>query len=34
VEPVVSEPHDELASVPDIIDTDRAEEFSAFATSR
>jgi RNA polymerase sigma-70 factor (sigma-E family) len=34
VEPVVTEPRDELAAVPDIIDTDGGEDFSAFATSR
>jgi RNA polymerase sigma-70 factor (sigma-E family) len=34
VEPVVSEPRDELATVPDILDTHGDEEFSAFATSR
>jgi DNA-directed RNA polymerase specialized sigma24 family protein len=33
VEPVVTEPRDELAAVPDIIGTD-GEDFSAFATSR
>jgi RNA polymerase sigma-70 factor (sigma-E family) len=33
VEPVVTEPRDELA-VTDIIDTDGGEDFSAFATSR
>jgi RNA polymerase sigma-70 factor (sigma-E family) len=34
VEPVVTEPRDELAAVPDIIDTDGGEDFSAFAASR
>jgi hypothetical protein len=34
VEPVVTEPRDELAAVPDIIDTDGGEDVSAFATSR
>jgi len=34
VEPVVSDPRDELAAVPDIIATDDGEDFSAFATSR
>jgi RNA polymerase sigma-70 factor (sigma-E family) len=34
VEPVVTEPRDELAAVTDIIDTDGGEDFSAFATSR
>jgi RNA polymerase sigma-70 factor (sigma-E family) len=34
VEPVVTEPRDELAAVPDIIGTDGGEDFSAFATSR
>jgi RNA polymerase sigma-70 factor (sigma-E family) len=34
VEPVVSDPRDELAVVPDIIATDDGEDFSAFATSR
>jgi hypothetical protein len=28
VEPVVTEPRDELAAVPDIIDTDSGEDFS------
>ena len=31
---MVTEPRDELAAVPDIIDTDGHEDFSAFATSR
>jgi RNA polymerase sigma-70 factor (sigma-E family) len=31
---VVTEPRDELAAVPDVIDTDGREEFSAFAASR
>ncbi len=31
---MVTEPRDELAAVPDIIGTDRGEDFSAFATSR
>ena len=30
----MTEPRDELAPVPDIIDTDGGEDFSAFATSR
>jgi RNA polymerase sigma-70 factor (sigma-E family) len=34
VEPVVSDPRDELAAVPDIIATDDGEDFSAFAVSR
>jgi RNA polymerase sigma-70 factor (sigma-E family) len=34
VEPVVSDPRDELAAVPDIIGTDGDEDFSAFAVSR
>jgi RNA polymerase sigma-70 factor (sigma-E family) len=34
VEPVVSDPHDELAVVPDIISSDDSEDFSAFALSR
>jgi RNA polymerase sigma-70 factor (sigma-E family) len=34
VEPVVTEPSDELAAVPDVIDTDGRADFSAFATSR
>jgi RNA polymerase sigma-70 factor (sigma-E family) len=34
VEPVVSDPRDELAAVHDIIATDDGEDFSAFATSR
>jgi RNA polymerase sigma-70 factor (sigma-E family) len=34
VEPVVTEPRDELAAVPDVIDTDGGDDFSAFATSR
>jgi RNA polymerase sigma-70 factor (sigma-E family) len=34
VEPVVSDPRDELAAVPDIIGTDGGEDFSAFAVSR
>jgi RNA polymerase sigma-70 factor (sigma-E family) len=34
VEPVVTERGDELAAVPDVIDTDGDEDFSAFATSR
>jgi RNA polymerase sigma-70 factor (sigma-E family) len=34
VEPVVTEPRDELAAVPDVIDTDGGEDFSAFAISR
>jgi RNA polymerase sigma-70 factor (sigma-E family) len=34
VEPVVTEPRDELAAVPDVIDADGSEDFSAFATSR
>jgi RNA polymerase sigma-70 factor (sigma-E family) len=34
VDPVVSDPRDELAAVPDIIATDDGEDFSAFATSR
>jgi RNA polymerase sigma-70 factor (sigma-E family) len=34
VEPVVTEPRDELAAVPDIIDADGGADFSAFATSR
>jgi RNA polymerase sigma-70 factor (sigma-E family) len=34
VEPVVTEPRDELAAVPDILDTHGGEDFSAFATSR
>jgi RNA polymerase sigma-70 factor (sigma-E family) len=34
VEPVVSDPRDELAPVPDIITTDGGEGFSAFAVSR
>jgi RNA polymerase sigma-70 factor (sigma-E family) len=34
VEPVVTEPRDELTAVPDIISTDGGEDFSAFATSR
>ena len=31
---MVTEPRDELAAVPDIIDADGGEDFSAFATSR
>ena len=31
---MVTEPRDELAAVPDIIDTDGGEDFSAFAASR
>jgi hypothetical protein len=34
VEPVVTEPRDELAAVPDIISTDGDEDFRAFAMSR
>jgi len=34
VEPVVSDPRDELAAVPDVITTDGGEGFSAFAVSR
>jgi RNA polymerase sigma-70 factor (sigma-E family) len=34
VEPVVTEPRDELAAVPDVIDSDGGEDFAAFATSR
>jgi hypothetical protein len=34
VEPVVSDPRDELDAVPDIIGTDGGEDFSAFAMSR
>jgi RNA polymerase sigma-70 factor (sigma-E family) len=34
VEPLVTEPRDELAAVPDVISTDGDEEFSAFAASR
>jgi RNA polymerase sigma-70 factor (sigma-E family) len=34
VEPVVSDHRDELAAVPDIIDTDGGEDFTAFAVSR
>jgi RNA polymerase sigma-70 factor (sigma-E family) len=34
VEPVVTEPRDELTAVPDVISTDGDEEFSAFAASR
>jgi RNA polymerase sigma-70 factor (sigma-E family) len=34
VEPVVSDHRDELAAVPDIIGTDRSEDFTAFAVSR
>jgi RNA polymerase sigma-70 factor (sigma-E family) len=34
VEPVVSEPRDELAAAPDIIGSDDGEDFSAFAVSR
>jgi RNA polymerase sigma-70 factor (sigma-E family) len=34
VEPVVTEPRDELAAVPDVIGTDDSADFSAFATSR
>jgi RNA polymerase sigma-70 factor (sigma-E family) len=34
VEPVVTEPSDELAVAPDVMGTDDSEDFSAFATSR
>jgi RNA polymerase sigma-70 factor (sigma-E family) len=34
VEPVVSDPRDELAAIPDIIAADSGEDFSAFAVSR
>jgi RNA polymerase sigma-70 factor (sigma-E family) len=34
VEPVVTEPRDELAAVPDVIDSGGGEDFSAFASSR
>jgi RNA polymerase sigma-70 factor (sigma-E family) len=34
VEPVVTEPRDELAAVPDILNADGGEDFSTFATSR
>jgi RNA polymerase sigma-70 factor (sigma-E family) len=34
VEPVVTEPRDELTAVADVIDADGREEFSAFAASR
>jgi RNA polymerase sigma-70 factor (sigma-E family) len=34
VEPVVTEPRDELAAVTDIIDTDGGGDFGAFAASR
>lgn len=34
VEPVVSDPRDELAVVPDIISNDDGEDFSAFALTR
>jgi len=34
VEPVVTEPRDELAEAPDIIGSDDSEAFSAFALSR
>jgi RNA polymerase sigma-70 factor (sigma-E family) len=34
VEPVLSDPRDELAAAPDIITTDGGEGFSAFAVSR
>jgi RNA polymerase sigma-70 factor (sigma-E family) len=34
VEPVVTEPRDELTAVPDVISTDGDEGFSAFAASR
>ncbi len=34
VEPVVSDPRDELAAVPDIISSDGAGDFSAFAVAR
>jgi RNA polymerase sigma-70 factor (sigma-E family) len=34
VEPVVSEPRDELAAAPDFIGSDDGEDFSAFAVSR
>ncbi len=34
VEPVVTEPRDELAAAADVIDSGGGEAFSAFATSR
>jgi RNA polymerase sigma-70 factor (sigma-E family) len=34
VEPVVTEPRDELTAVPDVVSTDGDVEFSAFAASR